>query len=236
VSSVEHRLNKLSERWSLPEGSVTKLALLLDMVQAEQSSITAVRQPKAGVDLHIADSLMGLDVPAIKTAARIADIGSGGGFPGLVLALARPEAQVTLVDSVGKKTDFLRRAADALEMDNVDVVTARAEEWPGGLGVHDVVTARALASLAVLAEYAAPLLKEGGSLVAWKGHLDPSERAAGMAAAEILGLEGLDPVRVEPFRGADARHLYVYLKVRATPSRFPRRAGMARKRPLQASS
>jgi 16S rRNA (guanine527-N7)-methyltransferase len=233
VSSVEHRLNKLSERWSLPEGSVPKLALLLDMVQAEQSSITAVRQPKAGVDLHIADSLMGLDVPAIKTAARIADIGSGGGFPGLVLALARPEAQVTLVDSVGKKTDFLRRAADALEMDNVDVVTARAEEWPAGLGV---VTARALASLAVLAEYAAPLLKEGGSLVAWKGHLDPSERAGGMAAAEILGLEGLDPVRVEPFRGADARHLYVYLKVRPTPSRFPRRAGMARKRPLQASS
>ena len=106
---------------------------------------------------------------------------------------------------------------------------------PKGSGCCDLVTARALAPLAVVAEYAAPLLALGGTLVAWRGRRDPvDEAAAGRAAAE-LGLEAREPIHVEPYPGALHRHLHVMVKVAPTPDRFPRRPGVARKRPLGAA-
>jgi 16S rRNA (guanine527-N7)-methyltransferase len=98
------------------------------------------------------------------------------------------------------------------------------------------VTARAVAPLDALAEYAAPLLREGGALVAWKGRRDPDEEAAGARAAGVVGLEIAEVRPVQPFAAAEHRHLHVYVKVRPTPDRFPRRPGMARKRPLGAST
>ena len=136
-------------------------------------------------NVHIADSLVGLEVPAVGEAARIVDLGSGAGLPGLVLAIARPEAEVVLVESVGKKCAWLERTVTALGLENVRVVCARAEELEEE--PFDVVTARALASLSVLCEYAAPLLREGGSLVAWKGAVDAREDADGLHAASVLG-------------------------------------------------
>jgi 16S rRNA (guanine527-N7)-methyltransferase len=122
---------------------------------------------------------------------------------------------------------------DAAGLANVGVVHARAEEWPEGLGACDLVTARALAALPVLAEYAAPLLREGGSLVAWKGRRDPGDEADGAAAARELGLEVVEVRRVEPWPGARDRHLHLMSKVGQTPARYPRRPGMAAKRPLR---
>jgi 16S rRNA (guanine527-N7)-methyltransferase len=117
-------------------------------------------------------------------------------------------------------------------------IPARAEEWAAhdGAGPYDAVTARALAPASVLAEYAAPLLRIGGVLVAWKGARDAAEEADGAAAAAILGLEGPRIVPVKPYRGSRNRHLHVYSKVRKTPERFPRRAGVAAKRPLKRTS
>jgi 16S rRNA (guanine527-N7)-methyltransferase len=112
------------------------------------------------------------------------------------------------------------------------VVNARAETWPEGIGAQDLVTARALGALAVILEYAAPLLAEGGHLVAWKGAVTPEEAAAGTAAAEILGLEPLPVVPVTPFPAARDHTLHAFRKIAPTPSRFPRRPGMATKRPL----
>ena len=112
------------------------------------------------------------------------------------------------------------------------MVHARAEEWPEGLGVHDVVTARAVAALPVLCEYAAPLLADGGVLVAWKGAVDDAEAAAGAAAGALLGLEPVEVLAVDPYPEAERRTLHVYRKVAPTPERFPRRPGMAVKRPL----
>src|SRR6185312_15202410 len=120
------------------------------------------------------------------------------GFPGLVLAVALPDATVTLVESVGKKCEFLRRTAHDVGLENVAVVQGRAEDWQAGIGTQDVVTGRALAPLNVLAEYAAPLLRAGGALVAYKGRRDPSEEAAAATAAALLGLEVQEPVRVTP--------------------------------------
>ena len=151
-------------------------ARLLELVAAEPASITAIREPAEGVDAHIADSLVALELPVVRRSGEIADLGSGAGFPGLALAIALPEAHVTLVESVGRKTAFLARAAEELGLSNADVVQARAETWPEGLVRHDLVTARALAPLPVLLEYAAPLLAPGGTLVAWKARLEAQER------------------------------------------------------------
>jgi 16S rRNA (guanine527-N7)-methyltransferase len=153
-----------------------------------------------------------------------------------VLATALPHARVVLVESIGRKCAFIRGAAERMGLVNVEVVRARAEEWHDGIGVCDVVTARALAQLAVLAEYAAPLLRDQGVLVAWKGGIGDEEAADAAAAAEHLGLAA-EPVRaVVPFAGSERRTLHVLRKVSPTPARFPRRPGMATKRPLSAKN
>jgi 16S rRNA (guanine527-N7)-methyltransferase len=191
-----------------------------------------VHDPVQARDVHIADSLAGLEVPEIRAAGRIADLGAGAGLPGLVLAIARPEAEVVLVESVGKKCAWLARTIEDLGLQNVRVACARAEELDEG--AFDVVAARALASLSVLCEYAAPLLREGGSLVAWKGAVDPAEEADGLHAAEVLGLERVEVRAVEPYPASERRTLHVFRKLAPTPAGYPRRPGMAAKRPLTA--
>jgi 16S rRNA (guanine527-N7)-methyltransferase len=208
------------------------LARLLEAVTGEDAP-TAV-SPADAVDLHLSDSLVALDLAEVRAAGTLADLGAGAGFPGLALAVALPRARVYLVESVGRKCDFLRRAADAAAVANVEVVHARAEEWSEGGEACDVVTARALAALPVVAEYAAPLLRPGGTLVAWKGRREEAEERDGAHAAGELGLEVVDVRRVEPFPGARDRHLHLLRKAAPTPDRFPRRPGRAAKRPLRA--
>jgi 16S rRNA (guanine527-N7)-methyltransferase len=230
------RLAALAARYRLPAGAEERLATLLDLVAAEPAAITTVRDPAEGVNAHVADSLVALDLPAVHGARRVADLGSGGGFPGLALAIALPVARVALVESVGRKCAFLVAAAAELGLANVEVVNARAEAWPEGIGAHDLVVARALAPLSVLVEYAAPLLEPGGALLAWKGRREPAEEADGAAAADALGMSAPQAISVDPFPQARDRHLYLSSKVSATPGHYPRRPGMARKRPIQASS
>jgi 16S rRNA (guanine527-N7)-methyltransferase len=137
---------------------------------------------------------------------------------------------------VGRKCAFLTAAVSQLGLGNVEVVDARAEAWPEGIGAHDLVVARALAPLPVLVEYAAPLLELGGALVAWKGRREAAEEGDGAAAAEALGMSAPEPLSVQPFEGARDRHLYLSSKVSPTPAGYPRRPGIARKRPIRASS
>ena len=209
---------------------------LLDLLERDSTAPTTVRDRAEALDTHVADSLSGLELEAVRAARHIADLGTGAGFPGLVLAAALPEAHVALVESVGRKCAWLERAIVAMGLANATVVNARAEDWPAGLGAHDLVTARALAPLNVLVEYAAPLLADGGALVAWKGRRDPQEEADGAAAAGQLGLAPGDVLRVTPFPAARDRYLHLYLKVGPTPNGYPRRPGMASKRPLVAST
>jgi 16S rRNA (guanine527-N7)-methyltransferase len=233
---VANRLAELADRYGLRATAADRLGVLLELVAAEHSSITAVRDPAQGVDVHVADSLVALELPEVRDARRIADLGSGGGFPGLALAIALPDSHVALVESVGRKVAFLQAAIERLELSNAAAIQARAEDWPEGIGTHDLVTARAVAPLSVLVEYAAPLLDLGGSLVAWKGARDDTEEADGRAAAAALGMEEPQARPVAPFRAAHDRHLYLSSKVSDTPPGYPRRPGMARKRPIRASS
>ena len=183
----------------------------------------------------MADGLSGLEIGALAQAPSIADVGAGAGFPGLVLAAALPETPVDLIESTRRKCEVIDRLAAAAGMANARSIPARVEEWAAerGRGAYGAVTARAVGPLAVLVEYAAPLLLEDGVLVAWKGARDRGEEYAALAAAARLGLEPEEVRRVVPFPEARERHLHVLRKTRPTPTGFPRRPGMARKRPLR---
>jgi 16S rRNA (guanine527-N7)-methyltransferase len=212
---------------------------LLEALAAEPDPHTTVADPAAALEVHVADSLSGLEIPELSSARRIADIGAGAGFPGLVLAVALPRAKVDLIESVGRKTALVDRLIQAAELTNARSVTARAEDWArvppalgGGREAYDAVTARAVGSLSVLVEYAAPLLRVDGVLVAWKGARDADEEDAGAAAAGKLGMAVKVVIPVQPYEASENRHLHVFRKIAPTPAEFPRRAGMARKRPL----
>jgi 16S rRNA (guanine527-N7)-methyltransferase len=209
---------------------------VLDALAREPDPHTSVSKPDEAVDIHVADSLSGLEVPELRAASSIADIGSGAGFPGLVLAVALPRARVDMIESVSRKCAVIDRLTHAAGLDNeiVRALPMRAEEraaW-GGRESYQVATARAVAALPVLVEYAAPLLSPGGVFVAWKGSRDEEEEHRGALAAAELGLKPEAVVEVKPWPAARDRNLHVYRKIGATPDRFPRRPGMASKRPL----
>ena len=180
--------------------------------------------------VHVDDSLVA--VPYVP-AGRIADLGSGAGVPGLVLAAVLPDRSFVLVEASRKKCAFIAETAEAMGLSNVSVQWGRAEEVAD---VFDGVCARALAALPVLCEYAAPLLGEGGTAIFWKGAVEADEEADGRYAASVLGLSAPEVIPVTPFSGSARRTLWVFRKIAPTPERFPRRAGIATKRPLSAKS
>jgi 16S rRNA (guanine527-N7)-methyltransferase len=229
-------IGELAERYGLPGAALRQLETLVECVATDRSPPTTVTDRAGILRDHLADSLVALELPVVRRATAIADLGAGAGFPGLPLAIGLPLAHVSLVESNGRKCAFIGRAIKTMGIENAEAVHARAESWEAGRETCDLVTARALAPLPVVAEYAAPLLAEGGALVAWRGRRDPEDEAAGARAAAELGLEVAEPLHVEPYPGALHRHLHVMVKVAPTPSRFPRRPGMARKRPLGAAS
>jgi 16S rRNA (guanine527-N7)-methyltransferase len=225
----------LVARYGLSELQDAQLAMLLATLERDGRAPTAVRDAEQAVHVHIADSLAALELEVVRSAQTIADLGAGAGFPGLPLAIALAASDVRLVESQARKCAFLEDVLAEVGVANARAVCVRAEEWSEGEGMHDVVLARAVAAPAVVLEYAAPLLRLGGALVDWRGRRMPEEEGAALQAAAILGLERVGVRRSEPFEGARDHHLYLYLKVRDTPDRFPRRAGMAAKRPLAAS-
>lgn len=211
--------------------------MVLELLASDHRSLSSVRDPAAGWKAHVADSLTGLSVPELRDAQRIADVGAGAGFPGLVLAVALPEARVDLIESVTRKAEFIAEAADRAGIVNAHAVAARSEAhaaFPppgGGREAYDVVTARAVGRLSTLAELASPLLREGGVLVAWKGRRDAEEEAELERGARELAMEAGAVLDVGEAAGYEHRHLHVVRKSAPTPSKLPRRAGVAKKRP-----
>jgi 16S rRNA (guanine527-N7)-methyltransferase len=232
VSATRELVAPLVARWGLEPPAGDRLAALLGLLEDDTTAPTAVRGAREAAEAHLADSLVALELEVVRAAGRIADLGSGAGFPGLALAVGMPGARVALVESAARKCAFLERAIAVAGVANAEVVHARAEAWPDGADVHDLVTARALAALPVVVEYAAPLLAVGGALVAWRGRREPDAEAAAARAAAEVGLEPWEVRHVEPYSAARDRHLHVFRKTAPTPARFPRRPGIARKRPL----
>jgi 16S rRNA (guanine527-N7)-methyltransferase len=205
---------------------------LLEMLAEARAPISASTVPRAR-DVHIADSLTGLVEP-LRSAQRIADLGSGAGLPGLVLAAELPRARVDLIESVARKCEFMGAAIERMRLRNAAVVCERSEDWASAEGreAYDAVTARAVGRLATLAELASPLLRDGGVLVAWKGARSKNEEAELAHAVERLALEPLEIRSVQPYRGSRDRHIHLLRKNGPTPKELPRRPGMATKRPF----
>ncbi len=175
-------------------------------------------------------------MPELAHAGRIADIGSGAGLPGLVLAAALPGSRVELIEAAGKKCEFIAGAIERMGLANAEVVCGRAEEWggpeAGGREVYGAVTARAVGSLPELAELASPLLQEGGWLVAWRGARDPDDEAAASRAEGRTAIEPVEIRPVTPYEGSRERHIHLLRKNGPTPNDLPRRPGMAAKKPF----
>ena len=207
---------------------------MLEMLESSHVSLSSVTDLEEARRVHVADSLSGLVCPEVRQARNALDLGSGGGFPGVPLAVLLPGCRFTLIDSVGRKVEFLGEVISALGLENAQAVKARSEDLAAGEGreVFDLVTARAVAPLSVLAELASPLLGEGGHLVAWKGDPEPDSEATIAGNQGRLAMKVLRQETVVPYQGSRERRLYVLVKTGPTPDGLPRRPGMARKRPL----
>lgn len=226
----------LGSRCGLEESQVSAFERLLEMlISKRDSGLTAVKGPAGIIKVHFLDSLSLTTLPELSGARTAADIGSGAGFPGLPLAIARPELQVSLVEANKKKSAFIADAIQKLGLDNANVLHARAEEVGRSKlrESFDVAFARAVGSLPEVLEYSLPLLKQGGHALLQRGAREAGdERLAGSAARELGGRL----VRVDlsvPYPSAKNLHIWVFEKTSPTPENYPRRPGLAKKRPLK---
>jgi 16S rRNA (guanine527-N7)-methyltransferase len=198
-------------------------------------NLTAIRDPVEVDVKHFLDSLTCLTAMRETPAERIIDVGTGAGFPGIPLKIVCPAMRMTLVESVGKKADFLRFAVKDLGLEGVTVLQDRAENL-GQMSAHreryDWALGRAVAVMAVLAEYLLPLVKVGGRVLAMKGESGPAEAHSAENSMRIMGghLRQLIPVTLPTV--VEQRYLIVVDKVAATPQVYPRRVGMPAKKPL----
>ena len=223
---------------TLPEEATDKLARHWDMLMEANAkfNLTAITDPEEGALKHYADSLAALPLLDHYTEDKdtVWDLGTGGGFPGLALAIARPKLNFVLVDATKKKCDFLQSCVDDLGLSNVTVCQGRAEELGQDKQYREkakLVTARALAPLPVLLEYAFPLLAVEGVLLAYKGanaqeELDQAENALAELHAEVL-------MNLQcPLSSGERRVILALGKTAPTPKKYPRRPGMPSKNPL----
>ena len=204
----------------------------------EEANVIGTREVQEILLDHVLDSLSCFLFEPLGAARWLADIGSGAGLPGIPVKIVVPELErVTLVESTAKKARFLRRAVDALSLEGTTVTNARAEEvarTEAHRGAYDVVTARAVARLSVVAEYGVPLLKVGGYVISMKGRLEAVELSEGERAGEKLGarVSGLIKVPRLPELEKKDRCLVILQKVEETPEEYPRNVGVPTKKPL----
>jgi 16S rRNA (guanine527-N7)-methyltransferase len=203
----------------------------------ELANIIGTRDRDRIILEHLTDSLSCYIVEDLRRVDSVVDVGAGAGLPGIPLGIVRPELRVALLEATEKKVRFLEYARAALGLQNIEVLHARAEDAgrkPAYREAFELATARALAALPVVVEYCAPFVRTGGMILAMKGRLPEEELSKGVAASHQLGVE-LREVREVKYRAQlphKERRLVVLDKVDATPGKFPRRVGLAKKRPL----
>jgi len=199
-------------------------------------NLTAISDPLEIVHKHFLDSLSVITACDLHAADRIIDVGSGAGFPGLPIRIARPDVRLALLEAARKKCDFLRHIVAALGLSDVAIVNARAEDAgrdPAHREQYHVAVARAVAETATLVEYLLPFVRVGGRAVAQKSGEVASEVERAGAAITTLGgrVQSIAPVNVPGLN--EARTILVIEKVAPTPDKYPRRAGMPEKRPIR---
>lgn len=239
--SWEITLKKILARWEavLPPDGMEYFEIYLKELSHwnQKINLTALQEPRNIALGHFADSLAPMIIDQVFSAknAKAIDIGTGAGFPGLPLKIAKPDWRMTLMESVGKKCDFLRAVIGVMELSHVDVLNQRSEE-AGHDKEHreqyDFAFARALSSLSTLIEYGMPLLKVGGLLIAHRGRTAADEATRVNVALQELGGELVEVKHYEIPELGGSRALVVIKKVKPTTKHYPRRTGVAAKRPL----
>ena len=221
---------------SLNENQLNQLELYAKLLVEwnTKMNLTAITDDEGIVTKHFLDSLTALTTGYV--AGKVIDVGTGAGFPGLVLKIAKPEIELTLLDSLNKRITFLKAVTEELGLDGVELVHARAED--GGQsalyrGRFDTVVSRAVANMTVLSEWCIPFTKTGGHFLALKGPNADAEMRDAKRAVSILGGEVKEVREVEiPF--TDLKHkIVVVKKVRQTPMKYPRKPGIAAKNPIE---
>ena len=196
------------------------------LVEANKTTnLTRITDEKAAAQLHFFGAMELIKHYALPDGAKVIDVGTGAGFPGIPLKIIRPDLEMTLMDSVGKKTDFIKTAASKTAID-VTVINARAEETTALYDTFDVVLSRAVASLNVLLELCVPLLKTGGSLVAFKGETYEDELAKAKNAFSALFCS------VSNVRTTGEGAIIIIKKEKPTPEKYPRRFSKIKNSPL----
>jgi len=198
-------------------------------------NLTAITDPEAIEMRHFLDSLSVKLATSFTPGMRVIDVGTGAGFPGLPLRFVFPFIELTLLEATAKKADFLRHITSLLNLNNVTILNARAEEAGQDRTVreqYDLVLARAVAQMPVLAEYLLPLCKVGGRCIALKGESAAAEAQSAQNALRILGGHLTKIVTVELPQVVETHYLVVIEKTAATPPQYPRRPGVPSKRPL----
>lgn len=226
---------EIAAAYPLTVAQISKLQALLDFLAGiSDRNLTAVTSEKKIVDFHFRDSLSLIGFEEFARAKNIVDIGSGAGFPGLPLAIACPDKSFSLLEASSKKCDFIDEAIELLEIDNVKTIRSRAEE--AALGEErdgfELAVARAVGPLAVVIEYALPLVKPAGAVLLQRGAREEGDETTAAAVADLLGGRLNRIESVHPYPGSKNLHIWVLSKLVPTPKRFPRRPGMAKKRPL----
>ncbi len=199
-------------------------------------NLTAIRDREGIRTKHFLDSLSCILAFRERPPEQLIDIGTGAGFPGIPLKIVYPRMKLTLVESVGKKLDFCRHIVQTLELEDVTLLQARAEDLGQNRAYrerYDWAVARAVANLPVLAEYLLPLVALGGKMLAQKGESAHAEAVAAEKAIRLLGgeLQQIIPVLVPGI--AEERYLVVVDKIASTPPGYPRRVGLPARRPIQ---
>ena len=227
------RMNEIPFAEDLPEKLEIYLRLLLEW--NTKMDLTAVEEEEDLLDKHFADSLTVLRTDLVKPGASLVDVGTGAGFPGMVLAMARPDLHVVLMDAQRKRLKFLEAVAAEAGTGNAAILHARAEDAARDRKhreQYDIAAARAVAPLNVLAEYLLPFVKVGGCALCWKGPALKQELEAGRRAAHLLGGRLEMPVSCA-VAGRDWEHTILPVrKTERTAAAYPRKAGTPKAKPL----
>ncbi len=229
-ATLEQGLPALGLGPELIEPLETFSRMLLEKNQV--MNLTAITDPRDVAVLHLLDSLALTGLAGLE-GRTVVDVGTGAGFPGVPLAIARPSARVTLLDSLGKRVDFLRESCRTLGLDNVECVHGRAEEFAGERReTFDLAVSRAVAALPVLCELCLPLVKVGGAFWAMKSVDTEEEISASKAAVKVLGGR-IQAVSDYTIPTTEVVHRVVCIqKTAPTPKKYPRRFALIKKQPL----
>lgn len=201
----------------------------------QHMNLTGITDSEGIYDKHFADSLMCLKSDKIFEGAKIIDVGTGAGFPGMPLKIFRPDVHMTLLDSLNKRINFLKAVSDKNEMSDITFIHGRAEDFgqdPEYREQYDVVVSRAVAELPVLLEYCTPFLKIGGYFIAQKGKKCEDELKGAENALAVLNLKVEKVMAVETSQATKDHHLIIIKKIDSTNEKYPRRAGKPIKKPL----